>query len=229
MAALSNAGGGNDRLGADLAPPFGSFGTYTPSSYGGAGSVVSSTSAMSEGSSRPRNRPSSKMVTTSRSGGNGVYGGANPNVNMSLNMGVGIGIPPVEEAEWPVRSGEGVASSRGGRRNAHGGPPVLPGLPGIPDSVSSGGGFLMMDESHDESHSNYTTEGSGSERWRRRRDKEGRDGGWEGREGREPRGGSSTRKARTQRPLLSQDDESGSVAPVIRDFDALDVIDDHEP
>ncbi|KAL1892479.1 hypothetical protein Sste5346_006989 [Sporothrix stenoceras] len=230
MAALSNAGGvNNGRLGADLAPPFGSFGTYTPSSYGGAGSVVSSTSGMSEGPSQQRSskRPSSKMITTGRSGGGtgNVYGGANPNVNMSLNMGMGIGISPVEETEWPVRSGEGVLVSNSGRRNAHGGPPVLPGLSGIPDSVSSGGGFLMMDESHDESHSNYTTDGSGSERRRRRRDKEGR----EGREGREPRGGSSTLKARTQRPLLSQDDEAGSVAPMIRDFDALDVIDDHEP
>ncbi|KJR82404.1 uncharacterized protein SPSK_02973 [Sporothrix schenckii 1099-18] len=232
----SNAGG--DGLGSDLAPPFGAFGTYTQSSHGGAASVVSSASAMSDLSSntRPRkgNGPSSKTAT-SRSGVNaggsgGVYGGANPNVNMSLNMGMSIGIPTVEEAGWPMTlsSGEVAASSGSGRRNAHGGPPVLPGLKGIPHMASSGnGGFLLMDESQDESHSNYTTDGSGSERRRRRRQDKG---GREGRDGREDWGGSSTRsKARTQRPLMNQGDAVGSVAPVIRDFDALDVIDDHEP
>ncbi|CAK7202203.1 hypothetical protein SEUCBS139899_004925 [Sporothrix eucalyptigena] len=231
MAALSNAGG-------DQAPPFGSFGTYTPSGYGGgAASVVSSSSAMSESSgSRPYGSSSARNNggRSSKAGRSAAtYGGANANVNMSLNMGMGIGIPPVEEVEWPVHGEAASGSGRARGSNMHhhlGGPPVLPGLTGIPDSASSSGGFLMMDESHDESHSNYTTEGSGSERRRRRRDKEGREG-LEPREGHEGSSKSgSSRKHRTQRPLLSRDvDEADSVAPVIRDFDALDVIDDHEP
>ncbi|CAK7220596.1 hypothetical protein SBRCBS47491_004242 [Sporothrix bragantina] len=247
MAALSNAVG-------DQAPPFGSFGTYTPSAYGGVGgggaaSVVSSGSALSEtSSSRPHgtSRNHSGLVSSKMGrGGAAPYGGASPNVNMSLNMGMGIGIPPVEEVEWPVRGGASSSTGGGGSgrsRGSHahhnhhdlGGPPVLPGLTGIPDTVSSSGGFLLMDESLDESPSNYTTEGSGSERRRRRRDKEGRVGreGHEPREGHEgsSRSGSNSRQQRTQRPLLSRDvDEQDSVVPVIRDFDALDVIDDHEP
>ncbi|OAA62788.1 hypothetical protein SPI_04328 [Niveomyces insectorum RCEF 264] len=261
----NNHGGGGDGY---PSPPFGFAGTFSPppSSYGGAASVISSNSAMSENSSvrtgglsaphaRKNGRPS-KM-------GRPIYTGTSMYSNMAGGGGGGGGsggITPVEEVEWPMRVGGDSESEKpakagrnstrkaggGGRRPS--GPPVLPGLAGIPDP-SSPGGFLMLDEPADtDTHSNYTTEGSGNEQRRRRKEKTG--GGRMARLG--DKGGSSSRErspsggrdgssrerggggggggGRSERPLLSRDvDDADRVVPMIRDFDDLDVIDDYAP
>ena len=77
---------------------------------------------------------------------------------------------------------------------------------------------FLLDETTDESqHSSYTAEGDSNERRRRRRDKDAS-------------GEKNSSRRRAERLLLSQDaDEMSGVAPMILDFDLLDVIDDHEP
>lgn len=217
-AALSAVGGGNDNSAYNYAPS---------SAYGGASSVVSSGSGgFSEHSSRVR---SSRSTAPSSTGGRSVasskqnrpYGGASANVNSGLNKGMSIGVPPSEEAEWAAYDEQHQQKQKSSSRTTRQGPPVLPGLPD-----SSNSAFLTLDETTDESQTgNYTTDGDSSERRRRRRDKDGRDAS----SSREPREKSSSRR-RAERPLLSQDaDDASNVAPVIRDFDYLDVIDDHEP
>ncbi|EPE04806.1 hypothetical protein F503_06355 [Ophiostoma piceae UAMH 11346] len=226
-AALSAVGGGNDN---SSAYGGGSSYNYAPSSaYGGASSVMSSGSAaFSEHSSRAQSSRSKATSVGSRSTSSSKqsrpYGGASSNANSGINKGMSIGVPPSEEAEWAALEEQQQQQQQGrsNGRTARNGPPVLPGLAGIPDSQNNA--FLMLDETTDESqNSNYTTEGDSNERRRRRRDKDTMGAS------REPREKSSSRR-RADRPLLSQDaDEMSGVAPVIRDFDLLDVIDDHEP
>ncbi|KAK0649112.1 hypothetical protein B0T16DRAFT_428006 [Cercophora newfieldiana] len=189
---------------------------------GSAGSVVSGYSESDAGSS-VRSPPS----TTSRKAGRSTRDREKAKVaaNMMLR-----GIERVDENELSA-PGQTYATSSGG----NGGRGDYRPAPLNPTSVSKQGGFLVLDELVDDTKS-FTTAYSSSGRDRAAlsavRGGTGSGGGGGG-------GGASAYKLgelNFERPILSGSDKgrgskngSPSVGPVIRDFDELDVIDDHAP
>jgi len=159
---------------------------------------------------------SSVRTPGSRGGGGGQQQQQQQQRRRRREPGVGGGyagstFEKVDE-DWASVAGTGYAASSSGGMG-HGRPTTGGGGGGSVAGYTSGG-FLVLDDAMDDSRS-YATARSGSER-----DKVvlgmGRAGGGRGNG--------------YGRPLLSRDgSDTDSVAPVIRDFDELDVIDDHEP
>jgi len=208
------------RSGSSRAPSVvGGIGGQYGVSFSSAGSVVSGYSESDAGSS-VRSPPS---TTTSRKTGRSTRDREKAKVaaNMMLR-----GIERVDENELSA-PGQTYATSSSGNGGGRG--DYKPAPLGN-TSVSQHGGFLVLDELVDDTKS-FTTAYSSTGR-----DRAALSAVRGGAGGGSRLGGAGTYKLgelNFERPILGGSGErgrdSGSVGPVIRDFDELDVIDDHAP
>ncbi len=212
-------------------------GYHTPAGTG-ARSVISSTASnhppfSSAGSVISESDAASSVKTPNSSlSRKGTNSGASRRRRDGGGIGVPRGIERVDEhdREWsargegyPTTSSSNVSVSGMGSYQQYQLAPLK-----VPVNFTRPGGFLMLDDVVDDEHSFTPPAASRSEKERTRHGREEWGAGREGREGRGGRGGPGSVAGTFGRPNLSRNgSETESVAPVIRDFDDLDMMDDH--
>lgn len=187
--------------------------------FSSAGSVISESDAAS--SVKTPNSSSSRKGTSSGTSRRRRDGGA----------GVPRGIERVDEhdREWsslgesyPATSSSNASVSGMGSYQQYQLAPLK-----VPGNFMRPGGFLMLDDVVDDQRS-FTTAPSRSENEKTRNGRAEWGSERQGREEKGGRGGQGSVAGTFGRPILGANgSETESIAPVIRDFDDLDVIDDH--